>query len=104
MASPWSRTDVRQEFQNCLHAAITRGRAPLKKSRLGVLTAAAIARIAQLHPEAPVALIADAFDVFGREHLEPHQVWTEGRVFALQPLRPVRPFRPGRHSHVLLGP
>ncbi len=67
MPAPLPPEDLSSVFRDLLNLAITLGRAPLDGCELGPATMAVIASIARQHPEAPVELIAEAYDAFLRE-------------------------------------
>jgi hypothetical protein len=60
--------DLRDAFKESLNSAIAHGLRPSRWIGLGDQTCTAIEAIAQDHPDATVALIADAYDAFDREH------------------------------------
>jgi len=55
-------------FKQLLHVAIVRGTVAVGDVALGPRTCAAIARVADEHPEAPATLVARAYETFHDEH------------------------------------
>ncbi|RDH78980.1 hypothetical protein DVS77_10405 [Mycolicibacterium moriokaense] len=64
-------SDLRTAFQDSLNRAITHGLRPSRWIGLGDATCSAIEAVAEEHPDATVAHIADAYDAFAREHDTP---------------------------------
>jgi hypothetical protein len=59
---------IRNRFKQLLHGAIIRGDVATGDVGLGPRTRAAIARVADEHPEAPAMLVAQAYETFRDEH------------------------------------
>ncbi len=67
-AEPPTPEGLRAGFQELLNLALIRGRVASGYTGLGPSTLAAINAVALEHPYAEAELIADAYDVFEREH------------------------------------
>ena len=67
-AEPPTPEGLRSSFQELLNLALIRGRVASGHAGLGPSTLAAINAVALEHPDAEPELIADAYDVFEREH------------------------------------
>ncbi|MGE3842602.1 MAG: hypothetical protein AB7I50_13535 [Vicinamibacterales bacterium] len=63
-----NEAELRERFQHMLNAALTQGRFSWRGSQLGLSTIAAVAAVADDHPDASVEQIAAAYDAFAREH------------------------------------
>jgi hypothetical protein len=61
-------TELRHRLQGLLNAALAKGRAPSGDAGLGPRTMAALAAVADQHPEATPEHIAHAYDMFLTEH------------------------------------
>jgi hypothetical protein len=75
-AEPPTPEGLRATFQELLNRALTRGRVAPGSAGLGPSTLAAVNAVALEHPDADAELIADAYDVFEREHGTGGGEWT----------------------------
>lgn len=61
-------SELQRRFQIALSNAIARGHVPTHDTGLGQHTLTAVTAVAQDHPDATAAPIADAYDAYDREH------------------------------------